>query len=230
MDKLDKKNILQTYFGVVHDLENPQYLVRQWFHSELYSGLNDEHWVWMMSPVISKNKDIPISYTRLNFDDLVVYTPENITETILFYTQGKNICASSYSIREQYFNNCGGWYDKTILTQDEEKLLIEIERKITPLEFINRIQFYVDSTTGIHLNTSNQDIFKILFKRFLTIMRKRSKDGRFLYELVKMFSPHFSINIYGVIDYALNEVADEEFSNMIYTQIKKEISLAHGLL
>lgn len=55
-------------------------------------------------------------------------------------------------------------------------------------------------------------------------IKKRAKDENFIYQLIREFYPYFSLNIYGIIDHALNDVDDKELSDILYEQIKKELS------
>ena len=232
MDKHDKKQILETYFMIVHNLKKAQHLTNQCFHSELYGDgyLAKIDLIYHMAPIISKNKEISIFQNRLILKDEyktskeLFFTPKNVKEIVRLYKEGKNICASSYMIREQYFNNDIGWFKSIVLSIDEEKILLEIERKIAILEFTIYVYFNAGYLKDINFEKKpNQELFIILFKLFLARMKKQSKDGRYIYQLVKEFYPHFGINIYGVLEYALNGTNDKELSDVIYNQIKKEL-------
>lgn len=84
----------------------------------------------IMTPIISINKEISISKNRSTLlDEDLVFLPEP-KDAVQLYKEGKNICISSYHIREEY-------------TDNHEKVLLEIERKVTILEFIIYVKSYV---------------------------------------------------------------------------------------
>ena len=213
MNSFDKEHILKTYFTKVHNLINPEYLTDQCFHSELYgdSNLHKQDMINTMTPIISMSKEITISHNRSTLiDEDFVFLPEP-KDAVQLYEEGKKICISSYSIREEYSNN-------------HEKVLLEIERKVTILEFIIYIKSYVGYPKDIDFEkNSHEKLFIILFKFYLEKIKKRARDENYIFQLVQEFYPDFSLNIYGIIDHVLNSVDDKELSNILYEEIKKEL-------
>ena len=210
IEKLSTGHVLNTYFSIVHDLKISQYLTSQYFHSEVYgdSHLSDNWIVEETTPIISQNKQTLDKPSQ-------VFIPSSMKEVVKFYKDGKSICISSYKIRES---------KKNLLTKDEEILLIEIERKIAILEFLTYMGQYINYPKGTESKESNQELFISSLKLFLDKIKQKSKNGNFICDLVNLFYPSFSIDIYAVLEYVLNEVNDKELSNMIYQQIQKEIA------
>ena len=214
---------LRNYFLIVHNIKEPKYLTQYYYLSELYGNRASQHSMLdMMKPIISNHKEIPFSqnYHTLNEQE-ICDIPKTVDEALALYKEGKPICISSYMIREQYFDYSIGVYEKPILTKEDEILLAKMERKASVLEFCIYITMFVGGIEGIDSNASNKEIFIVVLKSFFKRMNKIN-EGRFLYQFVKEFFPDFAINVYGVLEYALE---DEELSHMIYKQMRKEIEI-----
>ena len=190
MDKHDKKQILETYFMIVHNLKKAQHLTNQCFHSELYGDgyLAKIDLIYHMAPIISKNKEISIFQNRLILKDEyktskeLFFTPKNVKEIVRLYKEGKNICASSYMIREQYFNNDIGWFKSIVLSIDEEKILLEIERKISG----RRRKEITSKSLGEMVMKKLQKLDKVAYVRFASVYRQFKDISQFMQEVKGM--------------------------------------------
>jgi len=210
---------LRNYFLIVHNIEEPKYLTQYYYHSEIYGNSASQlSMTEMLKPIICNHKEIPPSKNYHTFKEFV-YTPTKVTEALKLYKEGQDICVSSYMIREQYFDYSVGTDERAILTKEDERVLVEIERKASVLEFSIYVTMFVGGVEVVDVNASNKKIFIAVLKSFLKRMVKINKD-RFLYQFVKEFFPDFAINVYGVLEYALE---DEELSDIIYKQIRQEI-------
>ena len=216
---MNDKDLLSNYFSIVHNIQEPKYITHYYYHSELYGSMLNYSVVDIIKPIICNHEEIPISQNYYTVKDKkICEIPKSVDEVLALYKEGKLICVSSDMIREQYFDYSIGVYEKPKLTKEDEILLAKIERKVSVLEFCIYIKIFVGGVEDIDANASNKEIFRVSLKSFLKRMDRINK-GKFLYQFVKEFFPDFVINVYSILEYALE---DEELSHIIYKQIKKE--------
>lgn len=227
IDKITKENLVYAYFNIVHNIDDPKYFIGYVLDGNIFTSMD---WMFIGNTIISNTKedyfgcwdsldgDSPTQRTCSKCKK-TVYMAQDIKYILKLHKEGKAFCTSSYEIKSEYFNVSP--HAKAILSKVEENLLIEIEHRVSILEFVSGLRMYAKLPDNVD-TISLEEYFIYAMNQKINVYKKRSKDN-FLHDIVREVYPSFYINIYNVLEYALNGVNNEALSTKVYEQMKKEI-------